>query len=87
MADKKLHLVIVTPEKAEREVYADIVILPMIDGELGVQPGRSALVGQLGKGELRYTTSGTTEKLKIEGGFAQVRSDTVTVLTTKVHKN
>lgn len=87
MADKKLQLVIVTPEKQDRETTADMVILPMIDGELGVQPGRAALVGRLGKGELRYTQGGTIEKIKIEGGFAQVRSDIVTVLTTKVVKS
>lgn len=86
MATTKLNLVIVTPEKQDRETTADMVILPMIDGELGVQPGRAALVGRLGKGELRYTSGGTTEKVTIEGGFAQVRSDVVTVLTTKIHK-
>jgi F-type H+-transporting ATPase subunit epsilon len=86
MADKKLSIVIVTPEKQEREATADMVVLPMIDGELGVQPGRAALVGRLGKGELRYISGGTTEKLRIEGGFAQVRANTVTVLTSRVLK-
>jgi len=51
--DKKLQCVVVTPEKAIFDEPAEMVILPMIDGELGVQPGHSALVGKLGKGELR----------------------------------
>ncbi len=47
---KQLQCVVVTPEKAIFDEPADMVILPMIDGELGVQPGHSALVGKLGKG-------------------------------------
>jgi F-type H+-transporting ATPase subunit epsilon len=84
MADKKLQCVVVTPEKAVLDEPADMVILPMIDGELGVQPRRAALVGRLGNGELRIKNGDQTKKLRVEGGFAQVRSDVVTVLTTRV---
>jgi len=82
--DKKLKCVVVTPERAVLDETADMVILPMIDGELGVQPGRAALVGRLGKGELRLNSGNQVRKWRLEGGFAQVRSDVVTVLTTKV---
>ena len=82
--DKKLKCVVVTPERAVLDETADMVILPMIDGELGVQPGRAALVGRLGKGELRLNSGSQVRKWRLEGGFAQVRSDVVTVLTTKV---
>ena len=84
MADKKLQCVIVTPERAVLDEPADMVILPMIDGELGVQPRRAPLVGRLGNGELRIKNGADTKRLRIEGGFAQVRSDVVTVLTTRV---
>jgi len=84
MADKKLQCVIVTPEKAILDEPADMVILPMVDGELGVQPRRAALVGRLGNGELRIKLGNETKRLRVEGGFAQVRSDVVTVLTTRV---
>jgi F-type H+-transporting ATPase subunit epsilon len=81
---KQLQCVVVTPEKAVLDEPADMVILPMIDGELGVQPGRAALVGRLGKGELRLKLGAETKKWQLEGGFAQVRGDVVTVLTTRV---
>jgi F-type H+-transporting ATPase subunit epsilon len=84
MADKKLQCVIVTPERAVLDEPADMVILPMIDGELGVLPRRAALVGRLGNGELRIKNGPDTKRLRVEGGFVQVRSDVVTVLTTKV---
>jgi F-type H+-transporting ATPase subunit epsilon len=79
-----LQVVVVTPEKAILDERADMVILPMIDGELGVQRGRAALVGRLGKGELRLKRGGEVRKWQLDGGFAQVRSDVVTVLTTRV---
>jgi F-type H+-transporting ATPase subunit epsilon len=79
-----LQVVVVTPEKAILDERADMVILPMIDGELGVLRGRAVLVGRLGKGELRLKRGNEVRKWQLEGGFAQVRSDVVTVLTTKV---
>lgn len=81
---KELKCVVVTPERAVLDESADMVVLPMIDGELGVQPGRAALVGRLGKGQLRLKTGNETKTWQIEGGFAQVRKDVVTVLTTRV---
>ena len=77
---------VVTPEKAVLDTTADFVVLPMFDGERGVGAGHSAFVGQLGPGEFRFTTAGTTTRYFIDGGFAQVRTNTVTVLTAKAVK-
>lgn len=79
-----MQIVVVTPEKAVLDEQADFVVLPMMDGELGVQPGRAALVGRLGNGELRFTQSGQTRKFQLKGGFAQVRNNVITVLTSQI---
>src|SRR6476660_1194712 len=55
----------------------------MYDGELGVLPGRAPLIGRLGAGELRLKQRGATHRYFVDGGFAQVRADVVTVLTSK----
>jgi F-type H+-transporting ATPase subunit epsilon len=85
MADSKsLQVVVVTPERAVLDESASMVVLPMFDGELGVQPGRSPLIGRLGAGELRLkSATGATARYFVEAGFAQVRSNVVTVLTAK----
>jgi F0F1-type ATP synthase epsilon subunit len=83
----RLRITIVTPERAVLDERADFVVLPMIDGELGVLPSRAALVGQIGKGELRISLGDTTKRMIVEGGFAQVRSDVITVLTSKVRED
>lgn len=78
---KTLQVVVVTPERAVLDQAADFVSLPMFDGELGVLPGRAALIGRLGIGEMRVKRGDHVTRLFIDGGFAQVRGDTVSVLT------
>jgi len=73
--------VVVTPEKAVLDETAELVIVPMFDGELGVLPGRAPLIGRLGAGELRLKSGGAVKRYFVEAGFVQVRSNVVTVLT------
>jgi F-type H+-transporting ATPase subunit epsilon len=86
VASKRLQCVVVTPERAVVDEAADSVVLPMYDGELGVLPGRAALIGRLGYGELRIRNGQTVERYFVDGGFAQVRANVVTVLTTRAKK-
>lgn len=80
---KNLLCQVITPEKTLFEKTVDFVALPLFDGELGVLPGRSPLLGRLGYGELRVRAAGAAESYFIDGGFAQVRDNTVTVLTSR----
>jgi F-type H+-transporting ATPase subunit epsilon len=81
-----LHCVVVTPERALLDETADFVALPMYDGELGILPGRSPLIGRLGCGELRIRRGGSTERYYVDGGFAEIRANEVTVLTSRALK-
>ncbi len=77
----RVQCIVVTPEKAVLDEIAEMVILPMFDGELGVLPGRAPLIGRLGAGELRLKSAGTVKRYFVEAGFVQVRSNVITVLT------
>ncbi len=79
----RVRCVVVTPEKAVLDEMAQMVILPMFDGELGVMPGRTPLIGRLGAGELRLKSDTGVKRWFIEAGFVQVRSNVVTVLTAR----
>lgn len=83
LTSQDLHCVVVTPERALLDARADFVALPMYDGELGVLPGRAPLIGRLGYGELRIRLGNRTTHLYVDGGFVQVRANTVTVLTSR----
>jgi F-type H+-transporting ATPase subunit epsilon len=79
----RVRCIVVTPERAVLDETAEMVILPMYDGELGVLPGRSPIIGRLGAGELRLNDGGSVKRYFVEAGFVQVRSNVVTVLTAK----
>ena len=83
MADRNLKCVVVTPEKAVLDEVADFVVVPMFDGELGVALDRLPLIGRLGFGELRITQGNQTKHYYVDGGFVQIRTNVVTVLTSK----
>ena len=82
-SSRRLQCVVVTPERAVLDETADFVALPMYDGELGVLPGRAPLIGRLGYGELRVRDGDRSQRYYVDGGFAQIRSNTVTVLTPR----
>jgi F-type H+-transporting ATPase subunit epsilon len=83
---RELACVVVTPERALLDEPADFIALPMFDGELGVLPGRAPLIGRLGCGELRVRRGERTQYFFVDGGFAQVRDNTVTVLTPRAQR-
>ncbi|WP_169979221.1 ATP synthase F1 subunit epsilon [Tautonia rosea] len=74
---------VVTPEATVLDDVAEFVALPLFDGELGVLPGRTPLIGRLGFGALRLRTGTLERRYFVDGGFAQVRDDVVTILTSR----
>jgi F-type H+-transporting ATPase subunit epsilon len=79
----KLQCIVVTPEATELETAADFVALPLYDGEVGIAPGRSPLIGRLGYGELRVRYKNELIRYYVDGGFVQVADNIVSVLTNR----
>ena len=74
-------LEIVTPERLTWSGEATALVLPTVDGEVGILPKHEPYVTVLGLGEGRITTKdGNVELVAIIGGFVQVRPDRVLVL-------
>jgi F-type H+-transporting ATPase subunit epsilon len=82
-----IHLLVITPERQVLEQPVDSVVIPAHDGELGVLRNRAALMCELGIGQLRYTAADRTRRMFIDGGFAQVLDNQVTVLTNQALTN
>src|SRR5438132_14130450 len=78
---QKLQCVVVTPEKTWLDELVDFVALPIYDGALGVLPGHTPLIARLGYGELRTKSGESARRDLVDGGFAQVRYEVVTVPT------
>lgn len=80
---KPLQVVVVTPESTVLEQEAEFVALPLYDGEIGIAPLHSPLIGRLGFGEMRIKTAGKELHYYVDGGFVQVVDDVVSVLTNR----
>ena len=76
-----LKLEIVTPEGRAYSDDVAMVVLPSIEGEIGVYPAHVPLMTQLSPGELRIIKDGKTKEFVVGTGFIEVTGDSVSVLT------
>ncbi len=83
MAKDRLHCSLITPEAKVYEDDVDFIAIPAHDGEIGILVDRAALVCQLGSGRMKVRTGTTEQEWFIDGGFAQVLENRVTILTEK----
>ncbi|MDQ6682173.1 MAG: F0F1 ATP synthase subunit epsilon [Chloroflexota bacterium] len=75
-----IQLEIVSPERRAFTDEVDMVVVPGIDGQLGILPHHTPLISALGIGELKIRKGGTEQVLLISGGFVEVRPDRVVVM-------
>jgi F-type H+-transporting ATPase subunit epsilon len=82
MTDSRQFLcTVVTPEKIVLERQVSFAAVPAHDGEIGFLKGRAPLVVKLDVGRLRVETGEGEEELFIDGGFAEMVHDKLTILT------
>lgn len=80
---KPMQCIVVTPEQTALQQEADFIALPLYDGEIGIAPNHSPLIGRLGYGEMRIRSGGTEASYYLDGGFVQVADNVVSVLTNR----
>ena len=80
MAD--LHFELVTPEKLLRSEEVHMVVVPGTEGDFGVMAGHAPYMATMRDGELAvYRSAGAEpERIAIQGGFAEVNEQGLTVL-------
>ena len=78
-----LILEIVTPEARVYSGTVETVVIPTVEGEIGILPGHIPLLTQVADGELRVTKGTQTTYLVIGGGFAEIDGDRVSVLAER----
>jgi len=71
---------IVSQDRLVFEGDADIVILPGIDGEMGILPNHAPLLSTLRFGILKVRREGREELFTIAGGVVEVQPDLITVM-------
>src|SRR4249919_681310 len=76
-----IQLRFVTPERALAHEDVDEVELPGEDGYFGVLPGHAPLLAVLRPGMMWFRKGSVTQYAFVDGGFAEVLPDTVSVLS------
>ena len=75
---------LVTPEEQVLDEQVKYVTFPAWDGQVGIAPGRSALLARVGIGSMRLDFAGGASRwYLLEGGFAQMLGDQLTILSDK----
>lgn len=81
-----LQFELVTPEKLVRSEAVHMVVVPGSEGEFGVLEGHAPLMSTMRNGLVMiYRTDGAQpETIAIEGGFAEVNEQGLTILAERV---
>lgn len=80
------HCSVITPEQAVLECDASFVAFPAHDGEIGILSKRAPLLCRMGIGPLRVEGDDQNHLLFVDGGFAQVVEDKLTILTEQARR-
>ena len=76
-----LRLEIVTPDARAYSDDVEMVVIPGVEGEMGVLPQHVPLMTQIHPGELVVTKDGQQIHLAVGEGFVEITGDRVNVLT------
>lgn len=81
-----LHFELVTPARLVRSEDVHMVVIPGTEGEMGVLAGHAPFMTTIKDGALKVfrTEGGTPEVIQIQGGFAEVGANGLTVLAEHV---
>lgn len=78
-----MQCIVVTPERTVVDQSAEFISLVLFDGEIGIAPGHTPMIGRLGYGEMRIGRDEHADRYYVEGGFVEVLGDVVSVLTQR----
>ena len=84
MATEKLHVELVSPEKRAWSGEATMVSARTLEGDLGILPGHTPLLGVLVDGSVSIKSESGVEEFSVHGGFLSVAKNRVSILTETV---
>ncbi len=76
----KLNFALVSPERELFHGEVDHVVVPGAEGEFGVSPNHAPVMSVIKPGALKVMHDGQVRRIFVNGGFADVTPDGLTVL-------
>jgi F-type H+-transporting ATPase subunit epsilon len=80
MAGNTLKLEVVTPERKVLSEEIVSLIVPAIEGYLGILPNHAPIISGLEPGVIKYKVGGNYKKMAISGGFLEVSANKASIL-------
>ena len=80
----KVKFDLVSPERLVLSAEVDAVQIPGAEGDFGVLPNHSPVMSVIREGVLRVENDGTVTEYQLDGGFADVTPEGVTVLAETI---
>lgn len=87
MSPDLIELRVITPNSLLVSAQVEEVILPGIDGYIGVLPGHRPLITALGGGKLSYRKGKRVEDFFVRGGYADIKGAKVVIFTERSEGN
>ena len=79
--NNKINFDFVSPESSIVSSEVDMVLIPGVDGDAGILPDHSPFMTTLRQGIVEVTfEQGNVKKYLVEGGFADITQDKMTIL-------
>jgi F-type H+-transporting ATPase subunit epsilon len=79
--NNKINFDFVSPEASIVSSEVDMVLIPGVDGDAGILPDHSPFMTTLRQGIVEVTfEQGNVKKYLVEGGFADIAQDKMTIL-------
>jgi F-type H+-transporting ATPase subunit epsilon len=81
-----LHFELVTPARLVRSEDVHMVVVPGSEGEFGVLEGHAPFMSTIADGAIKVykTENAAPEEIQVQGGFAEVGENGLTVLAEHV---
>ena len=76
----KLNCNVLTPERQIYEGQIDFAVVQAYDGEMGFLYNHAPLISELGTGEIRLRTGDNTEYFYVDGGFVEIKNNSLIIL-------
>ena len=73
-------LEVITPERLVLQAEISSLVVPGIEGYLGIYAGHAPIITELIPGVVNYTQKGEKKKLAVSGGFLEVYRNKATIL-------
>ncbi len=74
----------VTPEEVVASKPAEMVVVPAVEGDIGVLPGHSQVIARLRPGMVCvFSNNEIQERVFVEGGIAEINSENCVLLIEK----